>query len=68
MRGSESKARERHNSSADEKIIDKGACGQTHLATGRACIRAVGHTGTCDFRPSEEAQAVADGLAEPLPS
>lgn len=68
MRDSEVKARERHNASADEKMIDQGACGQTHLATGRVCIRAVGHTGTCDFRPSDEAQAVADGSAEPLPN
>ncbi|MEO6714592.1 MAG: hypothetical protein ABIM89_14320 [Mycobacteriales bacterium] len=62
----ELKARERHNASADEEIIDKGACGQKHLATGRACIRPTRHDGSCDFRSPSEVQAVAAGEAPPL--
>ena len=67
MQVPERKARERHNASADEEIIDQGACGQKHLATGRACIRPVGHDASCDFRSPQEVRAVATGEAAPLP-
>lgn len=65
MRHPELKAMERHNASADERIIDRGACGQKHLPTGRACIRTTNHQGTCDFRSPQEVLAVAEGSAEP---
>jgi hypothetical protein len=68
MRGDQPKARERHNASADEQMIDHGACGQKHLPTGSACIRPVHHAGTCDFRPPPEVRGVADGTVAPLPS
>ncbi|MCU1677552.1 MAG: hypothetical protein JWM93_2310 [Frankiales bacterium] len=67
MHAADSKPLERHNASADEQVIAHGACGQKHLATGRACIRAVRHAGSCEFRSPDEVRAVAMGLAAPLP-
>jgi hypothetical protein len=67
MDGTELKSLERHNASADERVISKGACGQTHLPTGRACIREARHAGTCEFHSPDEVQAVAEGHAAPIP-
>ncbi|MDQ1702942.1 MAG: hypothetical protein QOF57_2194 [Frankiaceae bacterium] len=67
MDATEIKPLERHNASADEHVIAAGACGQKHLPTGRTCIRAARHTGTCEFRSPDEVQAVAEGLTAPLP-
>ena len=66
MNAMEMKPHERHNASSDERAIAHGACGQKHLPTGRGCIRVANHGGSCDFRPPDEFEAVADGHAKPL--
>jgi hypothetical protein len=49
---------EMHNASVDEVAARKGACAQVHLPTGRMCILAHGHRGSCDFIPAEAAYAL----------
>jgi len=68
MNVTDSKPLERHNASADEHVIAAGACGQKHLPTGRACIKAVQHPGACEFVSPDEVKAVVDGSASPLPA
>ena len=48
---------EMHNASVDEDAARRGACAQVHLPTGRMCILAHGHRGSCDFIPAEAAYA-----------
>ena len=51
-----------HNPSVDEELARRGACGQTHLPTGRVCVLDHGHAGSCEFLPRdrvEGAMAVA---------
>jgi hypothetical protein len=42
-----------HNPSVDESIALRGACGQTHLPTGRTCVLPYGHRGSCEFVPRD---------------
>ena len=63
----ETKPHERHNASADEAVIARGACGQKHLPTGRACLRVANHGGSCEFRSVDEVKAVAEGHVAPHP-
>jgi hypothetical protein len=45
-----------HNPSVDEAFALRGACGQTHLPTGRTCALPYGHHGTCVFVPRDRAE------------
>ena len=45
-----------HNPSVDETLARAGACGQTHLPTGRACVLPHGHAGSCVFVPRDRAR------------
>jgi hypothetical protein len=56
----ETKPLERHNAAADEKLIDKGACGQKHLPTGRVCVLPALHSGGCDFRMVDDPVRVVE--------
>jgi hypothetical protein len=47
-----------HNSSVDEAFALRGACGQTHLPTGRTCVLPRGHRGSCTFLPRDRAEVV----------
>ncbi|HVN13970.1 MAG TPA: hypothetical protein VMT69_17905 [Kineosporiaceae bacterium] len=47
-----------HNSSVDESLALRGACGQTHLPTGRTCVLQYGHRGSCEFVPRDRAEVV----------
>lgn len=49
-----------HNSSVDETLALRGACGQTHLPTGRTCVLPNRHAGSCEFVPRDRAEAVAE--------
>jgi hypothetical protein len=49
-----------HNPSVDESFAVKGACGQTHLPTGRTCVLAYGHTGSCEFVPRDRAETALE--------
>jgi hypothetical protein len=45
-----------HNPSVDEAFALRGACGQTHLPTGRTCPLPHGHQGSCVFIPRDRAE------------
>jgi hypothetical protein len=45
-----------HNPSVDEAFALRGACGKTHLHTGRTCPLPHGHPGTCEFIPRDRAE------------
>jgi hypothetical protein len=45
-----------HNPSVDESLALRGACGQTHLPTGRTCVLPRGHTGSCEFVARDRAE------------
>jgi hypothetical protein len=47
-----------HNASVDEAFAVRGACGQTHLASGRTCVLPHGHTGSCEFVPRDRAETL----------
>jgi hypothetical protein len=49
-----------HNSSVDEAFALRGACGQTHLPTGRTCVLPRGHTGSCEFLPRDRAEGALE--------
>jgi hypothetical protein len=51
---------ELHNSSVDTVVAEVGACGQTHLATGRVCTLPARHAGSCDFTPREVVDRALD--------
>jgi hypothetical protein len=40
-----------HNVAVDEVLAALGMCGQTDLRTGRICVGAVRHRGSCEFTP-----------------
>ncbi len=42
---------ELHNPSVNEALADDGACAQIHLPTGRVCLLAHHHPGSCQFDP-----------------
>ena len=46
-----------HNPSVDEAFALRGACGQTHLPTGRTCVMPRAHRGSCVFLPRDRAEA-----------
>lgn len=43
-----------HNASVDQTAASAQMCGQLHLRSGRVCILAVHHTGSCHFVSREE--------------
>jgi hypothetical protein len=45
-----------HNPSVDESVALRGACGQTHLPTGRTCVLSYGHSGSCEFVPRDRVE------------
>ena len=47
-----------HNPSVDEDFALRGACGQTHLPTGRTCVLPQGHHASCAFLPRDRAEIV----------
>jgi hypothetical protein len=47
-----------HNPSVDEAFALRGACGQTHLPTGRTCVLPRGHHTSCAFLPRDRAESV----------
>jgi len=47
-----------HNPSVDEAFALRGACGQTHLPTGRTCVLPRGHRASCSFLPRDRAEIV----------
>jgi hypothetical protein len=49
-----------HNPSVDESFAVKGACGQTHLPTGRTCVLPYSHTGSCEFVPRDRAETALE--------
>jgi len=49
-----------HNPSVDETFALLGACGQTHLPTGRTCVMPRGHRGSCVFLPRDRAKTVLE--------
>jgi hypothetical protein len=49
-----------HNPSVDESLALRGACGQTHLPTGRACVLPYGHTGSCEFVPRDRVEVTLE--------
>jgi hypothetical protein len=49
-----------HNPSVDEAFALRGACGQTHLPTGRTCVLPHGHQGSCMFLPRDRAESVLE--------
>jgi hypothetical protein len=49
-----------HNPSVDEAFALRGACGQTHLPTGRTCVLPRGHRGSCAFLPRDRAELVLE--------
>jgi hypothetical protein len=53
--------RSQHNASVDEDLVQRGACGQTHLPTGRTCVLTQNHRGSCEFVPRDR---VESSLAE----
>lgn len=48
-----------HNISVDEQVAKARMCGHVHLPTGRTCILAAGHSGSCGFEHPERAHSVA---------
>ena len=38
-----------HNSEIDSDAADHQLCGMTHLPSGRTCVLAVRHSGSCEF-------------------
>jgi hypothetical protein len=53
-----------HNPSVDEAFAGRGACGQTHLPTGRTCALPYGHRGSCEFVSRDRAEALLRERAE----
>lgn len=49
-----------HNISVDEQVARADMCGQVHLPTGRTCVRAAGHSGSCGFERPDRAHRVAE--------
>lgn len=47
-----------HNASVDQTAAAGQLCGQLHLRSGRVCILAVHHRGSCQFVSREEMQAL----------
>jgi hypothetical protein len=43
-----------HNASVDETAAGAQMCGMIHLTSGRVCILAVHHRGSCHFVSREE--------------
>jgi hypothetical protein len=43
-----------HNVSVDEDLAHLHLCGHVHLQTGRVCCLPVCHTGSCEFRCSDD--------------
>ena len=51
-----------HNPSVNEDFALRGACGQTHLPTGRTCVLPHGHPGSCVFVPRDRAEIALQRL------
>jgi hypothetical protein len=49
---------ELHNACVDEAVARDGACGFTHLPTGRTCTLRHRHRGPCNFVPRDDAAGV----------
>jgi hypothetical protein len=49
-----------HNPSVDEWFALRGACGQTHLPTGRTCVLPRGHSGSCEFLSRDRAEIAVE--------
>ncbi len=45
-----------HNASVDEQLADEGVCARIHLASGRVCLLAHNHAGSCDFVAPDDRQ------------
>lgn len=52
------KVAEQHNSSVDERLVDLGLCGQTHLPSGHMCVLTARHSGGCVFVAREQAETL----------
>ena len=51
---------EAHNTSVDTVAAVVGACGQTHLSTGRVCTLPERHQGSCEFTPRDDVDRVIE--------
>jgi hypothetical protein len=50
-----------HNASVDETAAAAQMCGMIHLTSGRVCILAVHHRGSCHFVSRDEMQREVAG-------
>lgn len=46
------------NPAVDDDAAAANLCGQTHLPTGRTCLLAARHSGSCDFHPPGESAGI----------
>jgi hypothetical protein len=51
-----------HNAAIDNEIAGAHLCAMTDLRTGRTCIKAVHHDGSCEFVSKTDARRISDDL------
>jgi hypothetical protein len=53
-----------HNPCVDEDLARSGACGLTHLPTGRTCTLRRCHSGPCNLTPRDDAAGVPRAMLD----